>query len=247
MSGLRSALLPLVMIALHMVGCSGPAGSGRLLDPTPDLASAPRGTPAGRGWIVLFDGESTAALRGYGEDEFPTSWVTAGGELHALPGAGVDLITRELFADFELEFEWRVSRGGNSGVLYRVAESDGPAWTSGPEYQILDDGGHPDGGDPSTSSAALYGLIAPTTDRRLEPVGSFNAGRIVVRDGHVEHWLNGRLVVAYDWNGPTVRSRIAASKFRDATGFMAADVGGVVLQHHGEEVWFRNVRIRPRP
>ncbi len=195
-------------------------------------------------WIALFDGTSTAALRGYGSDAFPTSWVVEDAELHALPGAGVDLVTRETFDDFELEFDWRVSPGGNSGVLYRVVESDAPSWTTGPEYQVLDDSGHPDGRDPRTSAAALYGLIAPNADKRLEAVGTFNTGRIVVHGGQVEHWLNGSRVVDYEWGGADVRTLVDASKFRDLPGFMAADAGGVVLQHHGEEVWFRNVRIR---
>ena len=162
-------------------------------------------------------------------------------------GAGVDLVTRETFGDFELEFDWRVSPGGNSGVLYRVIERDAPSWTSGPEYQVLDDSGHPDGGDPRTSAAALYGLIAPNADKRLEPVETFYTGRIVVDDRRVEHWLNGRLVVSYAWGGPEVRSLIEASKFATEPAFMTADSGGVVLQHHGEEVWFRSVRIRPLP
>ena len=198
-------------------------------------------------WIALFDGSSTAALRGYGEEAFPTSWVVEGGELHAVPGAGVDLITRDSFADFELEFEWRVTDAGNSGVLYRVVERGAPSWTSGPEYQVLDDAGHPDGGDPRTSAAALYGLVAPNADKRLEPVGTFNTGRIVVDGGHVEHWLNGRLVVEYEWGGAEVRSLIEATKFATEPAFMTAESGGVVLQHHGEEVWFRSVRIRPLP
>lgn len=197
-------------------------------------------------WIVLFDGSSTAALRGYGQESFPASWLIEDGELRTVPGTGVDLITRDTFGDFELEFEWRVSPAGNSGVIYRVIESDQPSWTTGPEYQVLDDAGHPDGHDPLTSAAALYGLIAPSDDKRLEAVGAFNTGRIVVRDGHVEHWLNGERVVDYAWGGAEMRSLIDASKFRDLPGFMAADAGGVVLQHHGEEAWFRNVRIRRR-
>ena len=219
------------------------ACAGTIDSPTP-IATTPEVTPMEGPWIALFDGSSTAALRGYGAEDFPTSWVVEDGELHAVPGAGVDLITRETFGDFELEFEWRVSPGGNSGVLYRVVEGDAPSWTTGPEYQVLDDGEHPDGGDPLTSAAALYGLIAPNSDKRLEAVGTFNTGRIVVHDGQVEHWLNGSRVVDYEWNGADVRTLVGASKFRDLPGFMAADAGGVVLQHHGEEVWFRNVRIR---
>jgi Domain of Unknown Function (DUF1080) len=210
----------------------------------PATINPPEVTPMADGWMALFDGSSTAALRGYGEDDFPASWEVQDGELHALAGSGVDLITRDTYTDFELEFEWRVGPAGNSGVMYRVVESAAPSWTSGPEYQVLDDDGHPDGGDPRTAAAALYGLIAPGDDKRLEPVGDYNTGRIVMEQGHVEHWLNGSLVVEYDWGGADVRALIAASKFATEPAFMSADAGGVVLQHHGEEAWFRNVRIR---
>ena len=225
-------------VALVLGACSPPTG------PIAPVTTTPEVSAMADGWIALFDGASTAALRGYGQDGFPASWSVEDDELRAVPGAGVDLITRETFSDFELEFEWRVPPAGNSGVIYRVIESDQPSWTTGPEYQVLDDAGHPDGDDPRTAAAALYGLIAPNGEKRLEPVGSFNTGRIVVQRGHVEHWLNGSLVVQYEWGGPEVRTLIDASKFRETPGFMTADTGGVVLQHHGEEAWFRNVRIR---
>jgi len=236
--GARAGRPALIVATLVLAACVESVDS-----PAPN-PSTPEGTSVEHPWIVLFDGTSTAALRGYGGGSFPDSWVVEGGELHAQPGPGVDLITRETFADFELAFDWRVSPGGNSGVIYRVVEGDEPSWTSGPEYQVLDDAGHPDGGDPLTSAAALYGLIAPNADKRLEPVETFNQARIVVNDGHVEHWLNGRRVVDYVWDGDDVRALIDASKFKDLPGFMAAEAGGVVIQHHGEEVWFRNVRIR---
>ena len=201
---------------------------------------------AERDWQVLFDGTSTDALRGYGMDGFPADrWLVADGELRTVSGPGVDLITRDEFTDFEVEFKWRVAPGGNSGVIYRAAETPDPSWTSGPEYQVLDDGRHPDGGDLTTSAGALYGLIAPGPEKRLEPVGSFNTGRIVVRDGRVEHWLNGKLVVDYGWNEPATRALIEASKFARYDGFMAQDAGHVVFQHHGEEAAFRAIRIRP--
>ena len=207
------------------------------------------GSPSRTGvgeWQILFDGTSTAGLRGYGMAEFPADrWIVADGELRTIPGAGVDLITHEEFADFEVEFEWRVAPGGNSGVIYRVAETSDPAWTTGPEYQILDDGHHPDGSDTTTSAAALYDLIAPGPGKRLEPVGRFNTGRIIVQGGTVEHWLNGELVVRYGWADPDTRALIAASKFARYDGFMERDSGPVVFQHHGEEAAFRAIRIRP--
>ena len=203
--------------------------------------SSPFGSPGD--WIVLFDGSSTEALRGYGRDEFPADrWVVDDGALRAIPGLGVDLVSRETYADFELEFEWKVAPGGNSGVIDRVAETGDPAWATGPEYQVLDDEAHPDGRDPRASAGALYGLRAPGPTKRLEPVGGFNRGRIVVRDGHVEHWLNGELVVEYEWDGAEIRAEIDRSKFAGLAGFMRQASGHIAFQHHGEEAWLRAMR-----
>ncbi len=197
---------------------------------------------------TLFDGQATHGLRAYGGGEFPSDrWQVVDGALRTIPGPGVDLATEAVFEDFELEFTWAVSAGGNSGVMIGVQEGDAPAWASGPEYQLLDDAGHPDGGDPRTSAAALYALIAAKPDKRLAPVGDLNRSRIVVRDGHVEHWLDDELVLEYDWDDPALREAIAASKFASSPAFMATPAGHVVLQHHGEEVWFGTVRIRALP
>lgn len=196
-------------------------------------------------WIVLFDGVTTTGLRAFGGGTFPTgSWRIDDGRLSTIPGTAVDLETDDLFGDFELEFTWRVAPGGNSGVIYRVDEAADVAWMSGPEYQILDDVGHADGADALTSAGALYDLIEPGPGKTLAPVGEDNQGRIVVRDGRVEHWLNGALVVAYAWRGPDVAARIEGSKFGDIEGFMAAEMGRIVFQHHGEEAAFTQIRVR---
>jgi len=113
-------------------------------------------------WTVIYDGKSTDAFRGYKEKTFPSKvWVIDGDAIKAIAGRGGDIITKETYADFELEFEWKISSGGNSGIMYRVAETNGPAWYSGPEMQILDDQKHSDGKNPKTSAGALYDLIAP--------------------------------------------------------------------------------------
>ena len=216
--------------------------------PTPDDAAktsdsastAPEGA-----WQDLFDGTTVAGLRGYGRPDFPADrWTVTDGRLTTVPGPSTDLITEATFRDFEVEFEWTATPGGNSGLIYRVVETDQPSWTTGPEYQVLDDAVHPDGSDPATSAGSLYALIAPDPTKQLAPAGAPNRGRLLVRSGRVEHWLNDRLVVAYDWDGPDVRRLIQASKFAGLDGFMRADDGHVVLQHHGEEVAYTRVRIR---
>jgi hypothetical protein len=240
--GPRTRLLGALLVVV--LGACTPAGTGGSATPTGTSPQEVTPVPSDP-WQVLFDGESTSALRGYGRDVFPADrWIVDGGALRTVPGPGIDLISIDTYDDFELEFEWQVTRGGNSGVLYRVTETADPAWTTGPEYQLLDDEVHPDGREPTTSAGALYALLAPGPTKRLEPVGGFNTGRIVARAGHVEHWLNGELVVEYDWDDPALRERIAQSKFAAGAGFMAATRGHIVLQHHGEEAAFRAVRIR---
>jgi hypothetical protein len=236
----------ILLAAALAVGCeAGPLVSFSAPQPTTERStSSSLASPQVR-WTVLFDGRRTSGLRAYGGTSFPADrWQVRDGRLWTIPGAGVDLITDERFAGFELEFRWAVTPAGNSGVLYGVVESDQPAWATGAEYQILDDDGHPDGASSLTSAGALYDLIEPPTTKHLATVGADNEGRIVVRDRHVEHWLNGDLVVAYDRDNANLRTLIAASKFRDLPGFMATDEGHVVLQHHGEEVSFSRIRIR---
>ncbi len=201
-------------------------------------------------WQVLFDGKETKGLRAFKGEGVPSKgWINDNGALKTVPkeagGQVTDLITTEKFKDFELELEWKVAPGGNSGVMYRVAElKDGPAWFTGPEMQILDDSKHPDGKNPLTSAGALYGLYAPNDKRKLKPVGEFNAAKIVFKNNHVEHWLNGAKIVEYTWGSDEVKALAAKSKFADKPRFMAESEGHIVFQHHGQEFWIRNIRVR---
>lgn len=202
-------------------------------------------------WQVLFDGRSTDSWRGFLRDSFPSKcWTVEGEALKTIKDCDkadqVDIITKNKYQNFELELEWRVSPGGNSGIIYLVSEDEDETWKTGPEMQVLDDEKHPDGKNPKTSAGALYGLIAPT-DKTLRQVGDYNRVRLVVRNGHVEHWLNGRKVVEYDLGSDTLKSLIAQSKFKDYPRFAQNREGYIALQHHGDEVWYRNIRIRTLP
>ena len=196
-------------------------------------------------WTVLFNGQTPTELRGYKQPAFPADrWIIEGDALKTVPGQAVDLVTVQQYVNFELELEWKVAPGGNSGVMYRVAETDGPPWSTGPEYQLLDDSRHPDGKNPLTSAGALYGHLAPSAKKVLQPVGSWNTSRVVFKDNHVEHWMNGVKVVDYTWGSPEIAALTAKSKFATMPGFMKGKTGHVCFQHHGEEAWFRNIRIR---
>lgn len=224
-------------ILLLAVGCaSQPAAEETPHEPAASTEPA---------WETLFDGSSTDAFRAYKREDFPDKgWIVSDGALKTVPGGDVvDLVTMERYDDFELSLEWKVSPGGNSGVMYNVSEDFPASWQTGPEYQVLDDEGHEDGKNPKTSAAALYALIAPE-GKSLRPVGEFNEARILVKGNHVEHWLNGAKVVEYELGSPELTELIAGSKFAELPRFAQEPSGHIALQHHGQEVWFRNIKIR---
>jgi len=196
-------------------------------------------------WEVLFDGKSTDKWRGFKKDSFPDkAWKVEDGALKTIPGGDVaDIITKEKYANFEFEAEWKISPGGNSGIIYRISEEFAQSWFTGPEYQVLDDSKHADGKKQETSAAAVYALIAPT-NKVLKAVGQWNKARIVAKGTHIEHWLNGKKVAEYDGDSQAFKDLIAASKFKDKPQFAKESSGHIALQNHHDEVWYRNVRVR---
>jgi hypothetical protein len=196
-----------------------------------------------RPWEVLFDGTSTDAWRGFKRDGMPEGWEVIDGAL-VRTGGGGDIITREEYGEFVLSFEWKVTEGANSGVFFHVSEKAGATYETGPEYQILDNALHADGGDARTSAAANYGLHAPVGDF-TRPVGEWNEGQIIVQDGgRVHHWLNGRIVVEYELWTPEWEELVKASKFDAWKGYGVQERGHIALQDHGDQVAYRNIRIR---
>jgi 3-keto-disaccharide hydrolase len=199
-------------------------------------------------WIVLFDGKSKDAWRGYQRKEFPDKgWAVDRGAFKTIVGGDqVDLVTKQKFRNFELELEWKVSTGGNGGIFYRAGEDDKEIWHSAPEIQVLDDDKHGDGKNPKTSAASLYALVAPV-GKKLRPVGKFNHLRLVLNKNHGEHWLNGVKVFEYELDSPKLKELIAQSKFKDLPRFAMLPEGNIGIQHHGQEVWYRKIRVRELP
>lgn len=195
------------------------------------------------GWRLLFDGQSPRGWRGYKKDRFPDGWQARDGCLVRV-GPGGDICTEEEFDNFELQLEWRISAGGNSGIFFRVDESAGWPWETGPEMQVLDNAEHADGRNPKTSAGSDYALHAPVRDV-TEPVGLFNRVRLVVHGPHVEHWLNGVKVVEYELGSPEWEQLVADSKFKNMPRFGRVARGRIVLQDHGDRVWYRNIKVRP--
>ena len=193
----------------------------------------------------LFDGKTMTGWRGYKRDDVPTSWTVHDGAIRGA-GKGPDLMYRKAFGDFDLRFEWKLAKSGNSGVIYRVTETEGPSHHTGPEFQLIDDQEFADKIRPTNSTGALYGLYG-ATEKTLQPIGEYNTSRIVVRGNRIEHWLNGEKIVdceigSEDWN-----KKVAASKFHKWKGFAKNSAGHIVLQSHGSPVWFREILVKELP
>jgi hypothetical protein len=196
------------------------------------------------GWRLLFDGQSTQGWRGFRKQEFPkTGWVVEDGWLK-LSGRGGDIVTDAEYDEFEFAFEWKVGPGVNSGVKYFVAASR-PS-VIGHEYQLLDDGARPARTNDIHRTGTFYDVLPLQALAGPKPAGEVNQSRIVVAGDRVEHWLNGACVLTYQLGSPEVKAAVARSKFKEVAGFGAKVRGHLLLQDHGGEVAFRNLKLRAK-
>ncbi|MFT4538182.1 MAG: hypothetical protein ACI835_000615 [Planctomycetota bacterium] len=209
------------------------------------MESMPDAAEAGPQWTSLFDGATFEHWKGYGQDTMPAGWVVDDGAMFASePGQGMDLISRAPFTSFEFEFDWKVKEAGNSGVMWHVDESAGSyPWMTGPEYQLLDDGAHNDGAVSKNSAASNYDVYTPSK-AMTNPAGEWNEARIVVDGAHVEHWLNGEMVVTYEKGSDDWTTRVAGSKWATMESYGSTSTGHLAIQGDHGAVWFRNLRIR---
>ncbi len=197
------------------------------------------------GWKLLFDGKTPAGWVALGKPEFPEKgWTVVDGTLqHAKGGGGGSIVTAEAYENFELTWEWKVGEVGNSGVKYNLVD---PAKDLGFEYQLIDDEKHPDGirGGKLHQTAALYDLIEPSAERKVKPVGEWNESRLLVQGVHVEQWLNGVKTVEFEMGSDDLKARIAKSKYAKAANFGVKAKSPILLQDHGDEIAFRNLKLR---
>ena len=215
------------------------------------LSAAPANQLTGEeqsaGWKLLFDGTTTHGWHTFKKQTFPEKgWVIEEGWLHGQGKGGGDIISDAEFDDFELQWDWKLAPSGNSGVKYFVLDSR--AQPLGHEYQMLDDERQPGvkKGNRKQFTAAFYDVLPPGPTR-VKPAGEVNTSRILVKGNHVEHWLNGEKVLEYECGSDVVKAAVAASKFKNTTGFGNKVKGHLLLQDHGTEVWFQNVKLRELP
>jgi hypothetical protein len=230
--------------------------------PQTDLSKFPKG---GDGFITIFDGKSLDGWRGYDKDVVPKQWIiedgaikfngSGGGEAQEKDGG--DLIFAHKFKNFELELEWKISKGGNSGILYLAQEIKGqPIYISSPEYQVLDNANHPDaaqGVNGNRQAGSLYDLI-PATPQNANPFDEWNKTSITVYKGSVFHKQNGETVVEYHLWTPQWTEMLQNCKFSQKSWPLAFELlnnlggknreGYIGLQDHGDDVWYRNIRVK---
>lgn len=246
-------------LSIFMLNCSSPASESDAADENEEMTITSENdavadnqlTEAEQadGWRLLFDGNTADQWKIYNTDTL-VGWQIKDGELIALGegglnGHGADIITREQFENFEMKVDWKVSEGGNSGLFFGVLEGDqyGAVYETGPEYQLIDDAGYGDRIKDTQMSGANYDMHPPSK-MAVHPAGTYNETMIKVENGHVQHWLNGELVVAYDLWTDEWEELKANSKWKDHPNYGMAKKGHIALQDHGKKIWFKNIKIR---
>lgn len=199
------------------------------------------------GWEYLFDGKTADAWRGFQQDSLPKNWIIKDGNLVGLGyggDLGGDIITKKQFEDFELYVEWAISEGGNSGIFFHVLEEGYPTtYSTGPEYQLIDDIGFPEKLEEWQKTGANYAMHNAHA-KFLKPVGEFNSSKIRVKDGKVEHWLNETKIIEYELWTDAWKSLVQNSKWKDYPFYGLARKGHIGLQDHGSEVRFREIKLK---
>lgn len=236
------------LLAVLAAACGGPARTDADPMTTSQAVAAPNRLTAQEqqaGWRLLFDGQTLNGWRGYGMQTMPAGWAAVDGALTRTAQAE-DIITTEQFRNFDLQLEWKIAPGGNSGIFYRAVETSDPIYYSAPEYQILDDPAHQDGQSDLTSAGANYALHAAPRGL-VKPAGEWNTARIVMQGNHVEHWLNGQKIVDYELGSADWQQRVAKSKFNEWPAYGKAAQGYIGLQEHGSWVAYRNIKLRVLP
>jgi hypothetical protein len=207
------------------------------------------------GWELLFDGATFNGWKRYNHDTIGPLWSIKEGVI-ICDGSGLgegsgnmggSLTTTRTFGNFELSAEWKISPGGNSGILYHVIESPEYEhdYETGPEYQVMDDGGWKgDGLKPAQMVGSNYDMFEAPATKKVMPVGEWNTSRIVYNNGHVEHYLNGEKTVEFDESSEEYTKRYQASKWVDFPGWNKSKTGAISLQDHGAPVYYRSLKIR---
>lgn len=201
-------------------------------------------------WIPLFDGKSFKGWHGYNKTGAIENWAIEDGAMVCLGAApdahGGDIVTDIAYENFELKWEWKITKEGNSGLMYHVVEGEKyhAPYETGPEYQMIDDIGFPQKLEEWQKTGADYAMTVPNDKKKIKPVGEWNTSKIVFNKGHVEHWLNGEKIVEFQaWDAKWLNEK-QEGKWKDYPDYGIAKKGLIALQDHGHKAYFKNMMIK---
>ncbi|MEM7656731.1 MAG: DUF1080 domain-containing protein [Bacteroidota bacterium] len=241
---MKLATTLITMVSLYaLMACTNPTTQSNSAPASEETTEAPQADAAG--YTPLFNGQTTQGWRNYQSDGIGEEWKVEDGTLTLTGKGGGDIITEGQYENFDLMLEWKISPNGNSGLFFHVVEADSlqKVYHSGPEIQILDNDGHPDGKIITHRAGDNYDLQA-CSEETVRPVGEWNEVRLVINQGKVEQWLNGKMLVAYTLGSPEWEALYQKSKFTKWPMYGRGGKGHIALQDHGDQVWFRNIRIK---
>jgi hypothetical protein len=237
--------LSFTILAASLMACNNDASKTE----TKDTVMATNPIPPEGNVISLFDGKSFSGWHAYNKKGEIKNWMIEDGAMVCLGAAkdahGGDIVTDAEYSNFELRWEWKVTKGGNSGVMYHVVEDTAyqAPYETGPEYQVIDDIGFPDKLEDWQKSGADYAMYTPNEKKKVNPAGEWNSSKIIYNNGHVEHWLNGEKIIEFDRNADWEKKR-SEGKWKDYPGYGKATKGRIALQDHGNKVYFKNIMIQ---
>lgn len=234
---MKNNYLTLIVAVVLAAGCLEAAAQNTLTDKEKK-----------QGWTLLFDGQSTTGWRTFNEQSAGSGWKVEDGTLtlnsESKEGRG-DLLTEKTFENYELSIEWKISKCGNSGIIFNVVEDPKykATYVTGPEMQVLDNTCHPDAKIIKHRAGDLYDLISSSKET-VKPAGEWNVAKIVSDHGKMQFWLNGVKVVTFTMHDAAWDKMVAESKFKTMPDFGKVSGGHIALQDHGDQVWYRNIKIR---
>ena len=230
--------------------CSIATKTGKINDNSLSIQTSKTMKKNGDNWVNLFDGKSLDGWHAFNKSGVVKNWTIDDGALVCLGAAigdtGGDIVTDSEYENFEFSWDWKIDKGGNSGVMYHVVESPRykAPWETGPEYQMIDDDGYVDKLEDWQKTGVDYAMNLTNDKKKVMPVGEWNSSKILYNEGHVEHWLNGEMVVEFQAGDEKWLKNKTEGKWKDYPDYGSVKKGRIALQDHGQKAFFKNIKIK---